>query len=203
MQEVVVVGIGYKIRDMYDWAVLRTCDLTPTSIPSVNEYWNNLLKQISGRDFSVKTGGADKFIDFLEKELFPFIEKNYNVKTDERCLGGYSYGGLFSVYVMLTRPDLFTKYFAGSPSISFGNGLLFDLENSYAASHKDLDVKICLTAGGSEDSTMLANVNRMTEQLRSRNYKGLTLETYVFPMETHQSCMASAFMRGYIVLNKE
>jgi predicted alpha/beta superfamily hydrolase len=203
MQEIVVVGIGYKIRDMYDWALFRTYDLTPESIPSVNEYWSKLLKQISGRDFNVRTGGSDIFISFLEKELFPFIEENYRINTSDRCLGGYSYGGLFSLYVMLTRPGLFTKYFAGSPSISFGNGFLYELENRYATTHSDLDVKICLTAGGSEDSVMLANVNRMAERLRSRNYKGLSLEAYVFPMETHQSCMAAALMRGYLVLNKK
>jgi predicted alpha/beta superfamily hydrolase len=200
--EIILVGIGYKLRDMADWADYRTRDLTPVNIPSVDAYWNKMLSQMTGREFNVRSGGSDKFIDFIAKELIPFIESNYRVTPGERCLGGYSYGGLFSLYALFTRPELFTKYFAGSPSISFGNGLLFDLENKFASTHKDLNVKLCLTVGGKEDSVMVADMNRMAAILKSRNYPGLSVESFVFPDEWHQSCMPAALMRGLLVLNK-
>ncbi len=201
--EIIFIGIGYKIRDMADWGDFRTRDLTPVNIPSVDETWNKMLSQLTGREFKVKSGGSDKFLDFIEKELIPFVETNYRVSSGERCLGGYSYGGLFSLYTLFTRPELFTKYFAGSPSIWFGEGALFSIENKFTATHKELNARLCMTAGGSEDSTMIANVNRMAGLLKSKNYPGFSVETYVFPDETHQSCMAAALMRGLVVLNRK
>jgi len=88
---------------MADWADYRTRDLTPVNEPSTDEYWNKSLSEITGREFNVKSGGSDKFLDFIAKELIPFIESNYRVSTGERCLGGYSYGGLFSLYTLFTR----------------------------------------------------------------------------------------------------
>jgi uncharacterized protein len=202
-EEIILVGIGYKIRDMGDWADYRTRDLTPVNIPSTDEYWDKALSQMTGREFNVKSGGSDKFLDFISKELIPFIESNYRVSSGERCLGGYSYGGLFSLYALFTRPELFTKYFAGSPSISYGDELLFNLEKKFASTHKDLNARLCMTVGGKEDSVTIADMNRMASTLRSGNYPGLSVESFVFPDEWHQSCMAAALMRGFTVLSKK
>jgi len=201
--EMIIVGIGYKIRDMADWWAYRTRDLTPINDPDVDGYFNKLLNQTTGRQFDVRSGGADKLLEFITTELIPFIESNYRVSSTDRYLGGYSYGGLFTLYTMFSKPDFFIKYFAGSPSIDFGNGLLFDLENSFASSHKDIRAKLWMTAGGAEDSITIANVKRMTNTLRSRNYPGFSVESFVFPEETHQSSMAASLMRGFVVLNRK
>lgn len=201
--ELIIVGIGYKIRDVADWAAYRTRDLTPVNDPGVDGYFNKLLNQTTGRQFDVRSGGADKLLEFITTELIPFVESNYRVSSTERYLGGYSYGGLFTLYTMFSKPDLFIKYFAGSPSINYGNGFLFDLENSFALSHKDIRAKLWMTAGGAEDSTTIANVVRMTNTLRSRNYPGFSVESYIFPEETHQSSMAVSLMRGFVVLNRK
>lgn len=60
-----------------------------------------------------------------------------------------------------------------------------------------------MTAGGAEDSVTIANVNRMTTTLRSRNYPGFSVESIVFPGETHQSSTAASLMRGFVVLNRK
>jgi hypothetical protein len=201
--EMIIVGIGYKIRDVADWASFRTRDLTPINDPGVDGYFNKILNQATGRKFDVRSGGANKLLEFITTELIPFVESNYRVSLTERYLGGYSYGGLFTLYTMFSKPDLFIKYFAGSPSIDFGNGVLFDIENSFASSHEDLKVKLWMTAGGAEDSITIANVKRMTSVLRSRNYPGFSVESYIFPEETHQSSMAASLMRGFVVINKK
>jgi predicted alpha/beta superfamily hydrolase len=200
--EMIIVGIGYKIRDVADWAAYRTKDLTPINDPGVDGYYNKFLNQATGRQFDIRSGGANKLLEFIATELIPFVESNYRVSLTDRYLGGYSYGGLFTLYSMLSKPNLFIKYFAGSPSIDFGNGFLFDLENSFASSHKDIRAKLWMTAGGAEDSITIANVKRMTNTLRSRNYPGFSVESYIFPEETHQSSMAVSLMRGFVVLNK-
>jgi predicted alpha/beta superfamily hydrolase len=201
--EIFVVGIGYKIKDMGDWGAWRTRDLTPTNIPSSDAYWSGIFSKYAGRQVEVTTGGAAKFLDCIEKEVLPFMESNYRVSPTGRGLGGYSYGGLFSLYVLFKRPELFSIYYAGSPSIRYDKGLLYTYEKEYADQHGDLNATLFMTAGGAEDSVMIANINRMASQLESRNYPGLKVETQVFPDETHMSCVPAAWMRAFRVLYKK
>jgi len=201
--ELFIVGIAYKIRDMGDWGAWRTRDLTPTNIPSSDTYWTGIFSKFAGRQVEVKTGGSAKFLEFIEKEVFPFMETNYRVSSTGRGLGGYSYGGLFSLYVLFKQPELFTIYYAGSPSIKYDKGILYNYEKEYASTHKDLNAKLLMTAGGAEDSIMIANVKILAAQLESRNYPGLSVETHVFPGETHQTCVPSALMRAFMVLYKK
>ena len=198
--EIFLVGIAYKINNMGEWGALRTQDLTPTNIPSSDKYWTNVFSKVAGSQVEVRTGGAASFLDFISKELFPFIESNYRVSPIGRGLGGYSYGGLFSLYVLFSRPELFNFYYAGSPSIKYDNNLLFSLEDKYARTHKDLKAKLFMSAGGSEDSVMIANMKKMAAQLESRRYPGFTVDTHVFPDETHNSCIPSSVMRAFRVL---
>ena len=201
--EIFVVGIGYKIRDLGDWGAWRTRDLTPTNVPSSDTYWAGIFSKFAGRQLEVKTGGAAKFLECIEKEVFPFMESNYRVSATGRGLGGYSYGGLFSLYVLFKRPDLFSLYYAGSPSIRYDKGVLYTYEEEYAATHNDLNATLFMTAGGAEDSLLIANVDKMAAQLESRNYPGLKIETHVFPDETHMSCVPAAWMRAFRVLYKK
>ncbi len=198
--EIFVVGIGYKIRDVGDWGAWRTRDLTPTNVPSMDTYWSGIFSKFAGRQVEVKTGGAAKFLECIEKEVFPFIESNYRVSAKGRGLGGYSYGGGFSLYVLFRKPGLFTLYYAGSPSLRHDKGVLYTYEEEYATAHKDLNATLFMTAGGAEDSLLLVNVDKMAAQLKSRNYPGLKVETAVFPHETHQSCVPAAWMRAFRVL---
>jgi predicted alpha/beta superfamily hydrolase len=198
--EIFVVGIGYKIRDMGDWGAWRTRDLTPTNVPSQDTRWTGIFSKYAGRQLEVKTGGAAKFLECIEKEVIPFVESNYRVSSTDRALGGYSYGGLFSLYVLFMRPELFTLYFAGSPSIGYDKGVLYTYEKEYASTHKDLNATLFMTAGGAEDSLLLVSVNRMAALLISRNYPGFKVETQVFPGENHMSCVPVAFMRAIRVL---
>jgi len=59
-------------------------------------------------------GGADKFLGFLSEELIPVVEDKYPV-GGYRILIGHSLGGLFTVYTMVDKPDLFRAYIVCSP----------------------------------------------------------------------------------------
>jgi predicted alpha/beta superfamily hydrolase len=135
--ELIIISIAYKIKDMADWGAWRTRDLTPTNVPSIDSSWAKTLTGMTGRQFEVKSGGAEKFLECIEKEVIPFAESNYRVSKADRGIGGYSYGGLFSLYVLFKHAELFSIYYAGSPSISYDKGILFNLEKEYSISHKD------------------------------------------------------------------
>jgi len=61
-------------------------------------------------------GQADRFLRFLESELIPFVDQRYRT-TSTRMLAGSSRGGLFVVYSLLEKPDLFRARFAFSPAL--------------------------------------------------------------------------------------
>ena len=69
------------------------------------------------------SGGADKFLDFIEKELMPSIEGEYRT-TGYNVLIGHSFGGLTAVHALLSRPGLFDAHIAASPSLQWDDQLM-------------------------------------------------------------------------------
>jgi predicted alpha/beta superfamily hydrolase/tetratricopeptide (TPR) repeat protein len=59
-------------------------------------------------------GGADTFMDFLEKELFPFVEAEYRTKPF-RLLIGPQAGATFGLYSLAKRPVLFNAFILENP----------------------------------------------------------------------------------------
>ena len=62
------------------------------------------------------SGRAELFIEFLNKELFPYIEQNYRTQPF-RILFGHSFLGMFACHVFLTQPGLFNAYIISSPDL--------------------------------------------------------------------------------------
>jgi len=89
--EMIVVGIPNTNR---------TRDLTPTHT----------------MDGDSTSGGGKNFLNFIEKELIPYVENKYPV-SDYRTFVGHSFGGLLVVDALVDRPNLFTNYVAIDPSL--------------------------------------------------------------------------------------
>lgn len=71
------------------------------------------------RDLS-PTKDGEKFINFIEKELIPFVNKNYPTAPYKTIIG-HSLGGLAVTNILLNHPTLFDSYVAIDPSLSFDN----------------------------------------------------------------------------------
>ncbi|QNP47137.1 alpha/beta hydrolase [Diaphorobacter aerolatus] len=93
-----VVGIGYPVDDTMDQQARRR-DYTP---PPATE---------------AGTGGADEFLDFIEKQLQPALRSAWSIDPARQTLFGHSLGGLLTVHALVTRNRLFTRYAAASPSL--------------------------------------------------------------------------------------
>jgi predicted alpha/beta superfamily hydrolase len=103
-------SIFVLIRNRYrDGRNLRDRDFSPTHIA----------------DDSI-SGGADRFYDFLTKEVVPYIEQKYPV-NGQRSLLGSSYSGLFSVYAFLKGPAFFQSFIASDPNLNFDQHYLSKL----------------------------------------------------------------------------
>lgn len=97
--EMVVVGVGNV------WQRYR--DYSPTHITS--SPW------VDGHSASI-SGGGEKFISFLENELFPHVRSKYG-DSSIRILIGHSMGGLQVMNILLKHPDMFNYYAAIDPSM--------------------------------------------------------------------------------------
>ena len=72
------------------------------------------------------SGGAEKFLEYMRTELFPYIENKYRT-TSYRVLFGHSLGGMFSLYTLYSHPDMFHSHIAASPYVMYDNNHVLKL----------------------------------------------------------------------------
>ncbi|HSA95856.1 MAG TPA: alpha/beta hydrolase-fold protein [Acidobacteriota bacterium] len=109
-------------------------------IHNTDRYGNLLPVPFTGRP-----GGADTFMEFLEKELFPFVESKYRTKP-YRLLVGPQAGGPFGLYVLACRPGLF-------------NGMILENPFSAPASRDVLKAKLQEYAAARPEAKMSLYIN--------------------------------------------
>src|SRR6185437_4289634 len=97
-----------------------------------------------------QSGGADKFLSVIKDEIFPLIEKEYRVDTNDKTLIGCSLGGLFTMYTLFTHPEMFNRYIAASPAFSWDNNVLRTYEKQYFQRSKNPQGKLFMCVGGVE-----------------------------------------------------
>lgn len=202
IQEAIIVGVGYGDKDpaaMMKWALGRTRDYTPVPSKETEALYKKRFADLGMPDVQVHTGGASQFVEFLGKELMPFIESEYRIDNNARILSGYSLGGLLGLYVLFHSPELFSAYFIGSPSIYYKDEITFSYESSYSDSHSDLVARVFMSSGSLEEATS-GYVTKMDELLQSRNYRNLELHTAIFEGEGHASCYPAALSRALMTL---
>ncbi len=180
--EMILVGLSYAGKNIdYDRERLR--DLSPSSIGGA-------------------TGGAESFLEFLEKEAIPFVEKNYRV-APERALGGVSMGGLFSLYAMYKKPELFKRFIAISPAVEWDNEHLVKLDTQFSKSGQNMPVRLFLSYGSDEYQQFRDPIIRFQKRLAKRKYKDLTLQNYAMEGLRHTGVKADGYVRGLMWVWKE
>jgi len=106
----VLVGIGYDIDARLD-VEARAWDYTPRP-PHGSPAGGPDPRQASRRN-----GGADAWLNLIEQRVKPLARAAAPIDTDRQTLYGHSYGGLFVLHALHTRPHAFQRYVAASPSL--------------------------------------------------------------------------------------
>jgi len=94
------------------------------------------------------SGGAEKFLGFLSKELVPYMDENYRTAGFDILLG-HSFGGTFIGYTLLAKPNLFDAYLAVSPYLMFADNLVVKQASEKLKPFKD--TKYFYMTVGNED----------------------------------------------------
>jgi uncharacterized protein len=196
IKDIIIVSIEFSCITDADWFASRYNDFPPSRFLQADTLWSKIMNLPEGK---LKSGGAESFLNTLEKQLIPYINDHYKTTAD-RGLSGHSLGGLFAGYCLLKKPGLFKKYGINSPSFWWNNSELVRNESHYASQHEDLSAKVFFSVGGAEDAMMLAPFNAFTNSIKSRNYKGLSMTVKIFEEETHSSVVPAGGSRTLKVL---
>lgn len=181
----IVVGIGYDTdeplhteRRFYDYTVHASDDELPER--KVNTAWP-------------LTGGAESFLLFIEQELKPLIEQNYNVNRKKQTLFGHSLGGFFVLYTLFMKHDAFQYYVAGSPSIWWKQGYIKPYAEQLieAGLRESVHASLYLGVGSLEKPHMISDAKQMYERLSQAGIPGFHVQYHCFEDEGHLSIIAS------------
>ena len=80
-----------------------------------------------------RNGGADAFLDLLAGEARARVAALAPLDPARQALWGHSYGGVFVLHALFTRPQAFADYGAADPSLWWGEGHLLREETTAAA----------------------------------------------------------------------
>ena len=154
--------------------------------------------ELRGRDFTpVKTakyansGGAKLFLEFMEQDVIPFVDRTYRTIPTDRGLLGHSLGGLFALYALEQRPTLFQRLVVASPAMARDDGsVVAALSRMKALPSR---VRLDLSVGGDapDDPRTLPPIAKALEGI-----KGLEYRSTVYPGENHNSVRLASFPPG-------
>jgi predicted alpha/beta superfamily hydrolase len=171
-----VVGIAWGGKDPnYDF--LRARDLTPTSTQQ-----------------APIGGNAPKFLEFIKKELIPFIDARYRTKKDDRTLIGSSLGGLFTLYALFRETASFNRYVLTSPAVGWDNGVIESYIKNYTPNKSGRPVRLFMAVGGLEGNE--SSFRGFADRLEAKKLEGLEIETRVLEGSGHSGGKAEGYARG-------
>ncbi len=147
------------------------------------------------RDYSFRTsdkpeiqtkfqlGQANKHLDFIRNDVINYIDNNYRTDPNSRTYFGYSMGGEFGAYILLTQPDTFNNYILGSPSIKNEVPYLSELHSKFrpfdASNRKSsLNANVFISYGSLEQE-MIEPIEAFVSLLKGRRDDGLSVQKQV------------------------
>ncbi|MFN8343690.1 MAG: alpha/beta hydrolase-fold protein [Spirosomataceae bacterium] len=151
------------------------------------------------------TGQSEKFIAFLEKELQPYIERNYKT-TKSKTIIGQSLGGLLVTEILLKKPMLFNKYLIISPSLWWDNASLLKQPSLLLEENLKQKTDIYIGVGkeglgpGAIPHVMEVDANLLAEKIKSTKSKNVTVYFDYLPQEDHATVTHQAIFNAMRLL---
>ncbi|WP_133493606.1 alpha/beta hydrolase [Alcanivorax sp. 24] len=156
----VLVMIGYDTDLLFDGEA-RHYDYTPAP-----------EGQASVRDArrpQREGGGAAAFIERIESTITPWVASRTQVDANRKALWGHSFGGLFTLFTLCTRPQAFGIYMPVSPSLGWADNLLRQSLDHLAARPPERNIPVWLCRG---DNEVRVTAEMNADQLRQRKQQG-------------------------------
>jgi predicted alpha/beta superfamily hydrolase len=176
----------------------RNRDLTPTAV--------NFTFKEAMLDEIENSGGAKKFMSFLETEFIPHINKTYRTSA-KRVLVGESFGGLFAAHVLLTQPTLFSDYLITDATNIWDNNYLNRKAEEVLKSKKAMKAKVYLSLANNNHLGEIGQTNLKWGREFALRLKEATSDTFkvksqYFDDEVHATVALLSWYNGLLYLFK-
>ena len=200
MEDAILVGISWQ-KDI-------DANLKKEVGAHVSRYRDYTVIQSNNAERQAKYqfGQATKHLEFIRKDVIQYVENNYRTDPSNRTYFGYSAGGLFGAFALLSQPGTFKNYMLGSPSVDVELEFFSELASNPALKNKDLDANVFITYGTLEED-LGKHIEEFISLLKGRKDASLSLK-HVLIEGTHQTAFPSTGVRAVtwladITKNKE
>ncbi len=147
------------------------------------------------KDFPT-TGHSEKFIAFVEKEVQPYIDRQYKTSV-HKMLVGQSLGGLLASEILFKKPYLFNQYIIISPSLWWDNESLLDLYLKPVSQKTKVYIGV-----GKEGKVMENDARRLYQKLNSLKNKEIKTHFKYFGKENHATIFHLAVYDAFVKLKE-
>jgi predicted alpha/beta superfamily hydrolase len=115
-------------------------------------------------------GRADLYARMLVEEIKPMIDRTYRTRPGKRDTGlvGSSFGGIVTLHLGLTRPDIFGKLGVVSPSLWWDDRLMIRRVRELP---RKLDQRIWIDMGTREGYTSLVDLRNLKYALQDKGWQ--------------------------------
>lgn len=137
-------------------------------------------------DSTSAKGSGDKFLDFLQKELIPYIDTQYST-SPYRLISGNSRGGLLVLHSLMSRPDLFQASFCYSTPFWRQDEIILQKFNDFLDKTDSLNTFLFFSAGENETDNIKRGYNSLAEKLAGKIPSGMECRYQLTPNADHQS----------------
>lgn len=141
------------------------------------------------------TGYSAKFIDFIEKELQPFINKTYKT-TETKYAIGQSLGGLLATEILFKKPSLFTHYLIVSPSLWWDNESLLKEAKTLLEKQQEINQYVYISVGMQEHKMMVKEAKELAEVLKKIKPK-LKIDYFPLEKENHATILHQSISEAF------
>ena len=140
-------------------------------------------------------GGGDRFLDFIELELIPYVNKKYRTQ-DFKIFSGHSIGGLLVIHSLQSRPHLFQAHFAFSPAIWWSERTT--LKNTKTRFNKTGKLQNFLYMNiGNEDGEMRQIYDELNGVFKQTSLTSFIFNSDVFDDTPHNLTSAAGLFNAY------
>jgi predicted alpha/beta superfamily hydrolase len=143
--------------------------------------------------------GASRYLEFIKKEVIPFVEKTYRTQSF-RVMAGHSLGGDFVIYSMLKEADLFDAYIAGSPGPQDVILNLLDYEEFNFLRDK---YRYFYASVGSEDFSDTLTFRKIEEKMKAKMGENVDSYFKIHYGEGHISNLVIGYQEGLMTLYQD
>lgn len=134
-----LIFIGYD-NDLRIDSAARTRDYTPVPAPEADR----------GQPNYAMAGGADAFLEVLERQIVPEVNRRVQLDTSDRSFWAHSLGGLLVLHTLFNRTAAFDTYVAGSPSMWWGDGHAASDAERFVLHNSGRHARVIIHLGGAE-----------------------------------------------------